>query len=281
MKINFDSINVLRSLKNDEVLMYQEKSDEVILTPVKKCDISWGRKIQAFFGIGPYMLRTIAHLFSDMLQKLPTELPQDAISTLNARITSYNNHGLRKFFSCLHIGLIQLPESAKLPIEPPVLKDVQQPHTLDHLAITAQSEPAALHSLLQHAWTSMHRTPEIFAEDLPRYKNLLDAFLKLDDKEQVKKCLLAKNAAGHAPVAAVCLLKGQRWIVDQIFQAEVVDDDLLLEIISAPIHVGNQDQSILDYLFSEDDAASQALRNRIQSSSLLQENIQHPSLTLL
>lgn len=284
MKINFDSINVLNTLKSDEVLMYEERADEVVLTPVKKSDISWGRKIQAFFGLGPYNLRRITCVVADILQKIPTELPEDSIATLNRRITSYNNQGLRRFFSCLQIGQIEVPKisapNTQEPTPTPKAASVEPPvHTLDHLAITANSEPLALHTLVQHAWASLHRTPEIFATDLPRYKELVDAFFRLENKDHVKKLLLAENAAKNNLVAASCLLKGQRWIIDQILQA--VDDNLLLEITSATLHVGNEAHSIVDYLLAEDDAASQTLRSRIQQSQLLQDNIQHESLNLL
>lgn len=288
MKINLDSINVINKLNSDEVLMYQERADEVVLTPVKKSDISWGHKIQAFFGLGPYNLRRITHLVADILQKIPTELPEDSIATLNKRITSYNNQGLRRFFSCLQIGQIELPNGVSKMSAPKTQEPTTTPqptvveppvHTLDHLAITANSEALALHTLVQHAWANLHRTPESFATDLPRYKELVDAFLHLENKDHVKKLLLAENAGKNNLVAASCLLKGQRWIIDQILQS--VDDNLLLEITSATLHVGNEAHSIVDYLLAEDDAASQTLRTRIQQSQLLQDNIQHESLNLL
>lgn len=284
MKINFDSINVINTLKNDEVLMYQEGIDEVVLTPVKKSDISWGHKIQAFFGLGPYNLRCITYLVTDILQKLPTELPQESIATLNARITRYNNYGLRRLFSCLQIGQIELPKTSAPKTQEvapkPLPVPAEQPvHTLDHLAIKADSDHLALHTLVLHAWANLHRTPDTFASDLPRYKELVDACLRLDDKDLIEKFLLAENANKNSVVAASCLLNGQRWAIDKILQ--VVDDELLLRVTKATLHVGNEEHSIVDYLLAEDDEACQTLRRRIQQSQLLQDNIQHESLNLL
>ena len=118
MKINCNAaINVITSLKDDEVLECQQQGREIILVPIKKAALSWGRKIQSFFGFGPYKLQTITCIFQNFLDipKVAHKvLSEPAVLTkLNLRIDHYNSKGLRKYFSWLQIARLHKYERPK------------------------------------------------------------------------------------------------------------------------------------------------------------------------
>ncbi|MCE5293444.1 MAG: hypothetical protein LLF94_02365 [Chlamydiales bacterium] len=109
MKINSSAaINIIASLQDDEVVECQHQGREIILVPVKKANLSWGRKIQAFFGFGPYKFQTITSIFQNFLDtpKVAKKVLSDptVLTKLNLRIDHYNNRGLRKYCSFLQLA---------------------------------------------------------------------------------------------------------------------------------------------------------------------------------
>ncbi|MBS0634092.1 MAG: hypothetical protein JSR37_01345 [Verrucomicrobia bacterium] len=123
--ISNESFAAIADLQPNEMLERKDQGDSVTIVRVDKSTVSWGYKFLAFFGCGPYRLRGITSLFQEALKEHNPALSSDVVKKLNERISSFNNRGLRKYFSFLQIGSLDSTSQKITPSasKPKVAKD--------------------------------------------------------------------------------------------------------------------------------------------------------------
>ncbi len=186
MKINSEAIiGAIQQLNDDEVLQCQKSGDEITLSAVKKSAVTFGRKIQAFFGFGPHQLREITDLFSRVVTNpiLATTIPSDAVAKLNRRIDHYNKSGLRKYFSCLQIKALEVAVAQKVVDPTPVVTPQHQFVVSEEFAevqrkLAPFAEPGAKRhraNACKEAFDALLRCLRAMPDDQKLYKGVSEA----------------------------------------------------------------------------------------------------------